>query len=167
MIFLNFNYLGYNLTYKGEIDVEKKLEKFNRELRIINQVFHPAKFRKHTRLSAYKTLAWPVLTYGSEAWTIRKQDEQRLTTVEIKSMRRTAGYSLLDQLDHVRNKHILDKVKVIPRREYVNNYRQNWLQHVKRMDGVRIPNQVFRYAPHWTTTARKTEEKMVGDLTSH
>jgi hypothetical protein len=48
----NFNYLGYNLTYKGEIDVENKLEKFNRSLRIIEQVFHPAKFRKHARLSA-------------------------------------------------------------------------------------------------------------------
>jgi hypothetical protein len=61
----NLNYLGYNLTYKGEIDVENKLEKFNRALTIINQVFHPAQVRKHTRLSAYKTLARPVLAYGA------------------------------------------------------------------------------------------------------
>jgi hypothetical protein len=72
------------LTHKGEIDVEKKLEKFIRALRIINPVFHPAEVRKHTTLSAYKT----ILTYGSEAWTIRKQDEQRLTTAEMKFMRR-------------------------------------------------------------------------------
>jgi hypothetical protein len=57
----NFNYLRYNLTYKIEIDVENKLEKFNRALRVINQVFHPAKVRKHTILSAYKTLARPIL----------------------------------------------------------------------------------------------------------
>jgi hypothetical protein len=32
----NFNYLGYNLIYKEEINIEKKLEKFNRALRIIS-----------------------------------------------------------------------------------------------------------------------------------
>jgi hypothetical protein len=58
------------------------------ECSVINQVFHPAKVRKHTRLSACKTLARPILTYGSEAWTIRKKDKQR---TEMKFMRRTAG----------------------------------------------------------------------------
>jgi hypothetical protein len=104
----DFNYLRYNLTYKGEIEVEKKLEKFNRAVRIINQVFHPAKVRRRTRLSVYKTLARPILTYGSEAWTIRKQDEQRPTTAKMKFMRRTADYSLLD---HMRNKHIVTCVR--------------------------------------------------------
>jgi hypothetical protein len=33
----------YNLTYKEEIDIGKKLEKFNRALKIVNKVFHPAK----------------------------------------------------------------------------------------------------------------------------
>jgi hypothetical protein len=68
------------------------MEKFNRALRIINQIFHPAKVQGHTRLSVYKTLGRPILTYRSEAWTIRKQDEQRLTTTELKFMRGTADY---------------------------------------------------------------------------
>jgi hypothetical protein len=71
---------------------------------------------------------------------------------------RTAGYSLLDRMI---NKHILDEMKVIPTTEYVNNYRQNWLQHVKGMDRDRIPKKkkMFRYAATGrTTTARKTEE---------
>jgi hypothetical protein len=55
-------------------------------------------------------------------------------------MRRIAGY-------HIRNKVILDKMKVTPITEYVNNYRRNWLQHIKRMDRARIINQMFRYTP--------------------
>jgi hypothetical protein len=112
----------------------------NRALRIINQVFHPAKVRKHTRLSARNALAKPILTYGSEARTSRKHDEQRLATAEMKSMR-TADYSLLDLIG---NSHILDIMKVMPMTEYVNNYRQNWLQQVKRMDRASIPKQMFR-----------------------
>jgi hypothetical protein len=104
-----FNYLGYNLTHKGGITIENKLEKFNRELRTIKQVFHPENVRKHTRLIAHKTLARTKLIYGTEAWTLRKQDEQRLTTDEMKVMRRTAGYSVLE---HMINKHILGKMKL-------------------------------------------------------
>jgi hypothetical protein len=191
----NFNYLGYNLTYEEEIDIERKLEKIQQSInnnkpstlrphlsflhalfshkyhslslvpvycsykqlpRIQHlffvvpsetmdrgfTIFHPAKIRKHTRLSTYKTLARPVLTYGSKAWTIRKKDEQRPIIAKMKFIR-TAGYSLLD---HMRNEHILDKMKVTPT-EYVNKNGQTWLQHIKRMDAARIPKLMFRYAP--------------------
>jgi hypothetical protein len=47
----------------------------------------------------------------------------------MKFMRRTAGYSLLD---HMRNKHIFDKMKVTLITEYFNNYILNWLQYVKK-----------------------------------
>jgi hypothetical protein len=42
----NFDCLGYNSTYKEEIEIGKKLEKFDGALRIINQVFHPEKSLK-------------------------------------------------------------------------------------------------------------------------
>jgi hypothetical protein len=32
-----------------------------------------------------------------------------------------------------------------PITEYVNNYRLNWLQNIKRMDRARIPKHIFRY----------------------
>jgi hypothetical protein len=47
-----------------------------RAFRIMEQIFHPAKFRKHTRIKAYELLARPILTYARETRTIRKQDEQ-------------------------------------------------------------------------------------------
>jgi hypothetical protein len=104
-----FNYLGYNFTHNGGFAIENKLKKFNRELRTVNQVFHPENVRKHTRLTAHKTLARTMLIYGTETWTLSKQDEQRLTIDEMKVMRRTAGYSVLE---HVINKQILGKMKL-------------------------------------------------------
>jgi hypothetical protein len=92
--------------------------------------------------------------------TVRKQDEQRPTTAEMKFMRRTAGYSVLD---HMRNKQILDKMKVTPVTEYANNYRQNWLQHVKRTDKARIPKQMLQYAPVGQRLPRRTKNGMEDD----
>jgi hypothetical protein len=39
----------------------------------------------------YKTVA--VLSYGSEAWTIRRTDDRRVISAEIRFLRWTAGYT--------------------------------------------------------------------------
>jgi hypothetical protein len=44
---------------------------------VINSIFKPSLVQKHARLQVYKTLARPVLSYGSEAWTNKKADEKR------------------------------------------------------------------------------------------
>ena len=38
-------------------------------------------------------MAPPVLLYGSETWTIKARDARRITTAEMKYMRRTPGYT--------------------------------------------------------------------------
>jgi hypothetical protein len=63
-------YLGYNISYEGEKDVNMKAANF------VNQIFKPSLVSRHTRIRIYKTLARPVLSYGSEAWTIRRTDEK-------------------------------------------------------------------------------------------
>ena len=53
---------------------------------------HKKPFKK-TRIKLYKTLALPVLLYGSETWAIKASDVRRITAAEMKYMRRTAGYT--------------------------------------------------------------------------
>jgi hypothetical protein len=52
--------------------MEVKISKFVKATGVINSVFKPSFVQKHIRLQVYKTLARPVLSYGSEAWTIKK-----------------------------------------------------------------------------------------------
>ncbi|KAJ4440460.1 hypothetical protein ANN_08601 [Periplaneta americana] len=73
----NFSYLGYQISYEEEKDLNEKIIKFNRAMGIINQMFKPTLVQKHTRTRIYKTLARPILCFGSEAWTIRNIDSQR------------------------------------------------------------------------------------------
>jgi hypothetical protein len=95
-----FNYLGCTLSYEGEKDMPSKLSKFVQTIGVINQVFKPSLVQRHTRLNIYRSLARPVLIYGSEAWTIRNADEKRLQAAEMKFIRKTAGLTLWD---HKRN----------------------------------------------------------------
>jgi hypothetical protein len=82
-----------------------------------------------------KTLARPIITYGSEAWTIRRSVRTRITANEIKFLRRTAGYTKLDK----RNTEILRELKINSVLEHIDQCRNNWKQHVQRMDRSRIP----------------------------
>jgi hypothetical protein len=101
-----FNYLGCTLSYEGEKDMPSKISKFVKTIGVINQLFKPSLVQPHTRLNMHRTLARPVLIYGSETWTIRKADEKRLQAAEMKFMRKTAGFTLWD---HKRNEEILKK----------------------------------------------------------
>jgi hypothetical protein len=83
-----------------------KLSKFVQTIGVIDQVFKPSLVQEHRSLNIYRTLARPVLIYGSEAWTIRKADEKRLQAANMKFMRKTAGLTLWD---HKRNEEILKK----------------------------------------------------------
>jgi hypothetical protein len=82
------------LSYEGEKDMPSKITKFVKTIGVINQVFKPSLVQQHTSLNIYRTLARPVLIYGSEAWTMRKADEKRLQAAEMKFMRKTAGLTL-------------------------------------------------------------------------
>jgi hypothetical protein len=60
-------------------------------------------------------LARPVLSYGSEAWTVRS-DERRLISAEMRFLRRTAGYT---GWDHRRNEDILTELQISQITEFI------------------------------------------------
>jgi hypothetical protein len=126
-----FNYLGCALSYEGEKDMEVKISKFVKSIGVMNSIFKSSLVQKHTRLQVYKTLARPVLSYGSEAWTIKKADEKRLQESEMKFMRRTVGYTHSDQKQ---SEDILKELQIEPVITHVQNYCTNWRNHVRRME---------------------------------
>jgi hypothetical protein len=121
-----------------------KAVNFVKVLGIINQIFKPSLVSRHTRIRIYKTLARPVLSYGSEAWTIRRTDERKLISAEMRFLMRTAGYT---RWDHKRNEDILTELQVSQITEFIHQYRKNWKEHVDRMSCDRIPKMILKYQP--------------------
>jgi hypothetical protein len=117
-----------------------EISKFVKTIGVINQVFKPSLVQQHTRLNIYRTLARPVLIYGSEARTIRKADEKRQQASEMKFTKKTAG---LTRWNHKRNEIILKNLKVEPILKFIQNYRANWKEHIERMYSSRIPNNLL------------------------
>ena len=78
---------------------------------VLTNTFKPTFVQKFLRTKVHIALAVPILLHESESWILRKNDKTKLTTVEMKFFRRTAGYTLYD---HKRNLVILEELKVEP-----------------------------------------------------
>jgi hypothetical protein len=104
----------------------------------MNNIFKTSLVQRHIRLKLYKILAKPTLVYGSETWTLRRADERRLMSAEMRFIRRTAGYTLLDRK---KSEDILQELKVDPIMDFVQEYRKSWKEHVIRMNKNRLPKK--------------------------
>ena len=59
-------------------------------------MFRPQETPKKTRIKLHNTLAFSVLLFGRETWTIKATDARRITAAETKFMRRTSGHNWTD-----------------------------------------------------------------------
>jgi hypothetical protein len=99
------------------------ITKFLQILVLLNNTQKPNLGQRISRLKLYKTLALPTLLYGSEIWTLKQCDKNRLRTAETKYLLRTEGYTLLD---HKIIEGILEKLHVTSLEEKLCTYRHNW-----------------------------------------
>jgi hypothetical protein len=106
-------------------------------------VFRPQKALKKTRIKLYNTLAFPLLLYGSETWTIKARDASRISAAEMKYVR-TAGYTWTD---YKTNTQIAEELKITPILDKLLEYKRNWIQHVNRMPRNRLPRVMKHYFP--------------------
>ncbi|XP_067138864.1 uncharacterized protein [Centruroides vittatus] len=146
------------IQYESENDINNQLTKFLQILRIINNTLKPHLVQKHSRLKLYKTLAIPTLLYGSKIWVLKKKDIKRLQAAEMRFMRRTAGYTLLD---HRRNEDILEELHMRELIEKLFTYRGKWLQRVSRMSPDRIPHAVLQYQPRGRRRPGRPQKRLL------
>jgi hypothetical protein len=90
-------------------------------------------------------VALPILLYASEIWTLRKNDKNRLLSIEMRFFRKTAGYTLFGQKSNEKNLKVL---KVDPVDEKLKRHKSSWLQHVIRMNNNKMLKIMLNYRPN-------------------
>jgi hypothetical protein len=96
------------------------------------------------KLRIHNITAKAALKLGSEAWVLKKRDEQRLEAAQMKFLRHLLG---ITKLDRERNQSVREKLglqNIVPE---IKQYQREWLQHVERMDRDRITKQALKYRP--------------------
>ena len=83
-----------------------------------------------------------VSLYGSETWVTTKQDVTRLETAEMRFLRIVKGYI---RLDKIRSEIIRKELEIPGIHDVGTKYKQNWINHLERMDKNRLPKQALNY----------------------
>jgi hypothetical protein len=99
---------------------------------------------KETKLTIHNITAKTALKFGSEAWVLKKRDEQRREAAQMKFLRHLL---VITKLGRERNQSVREKLGVQNIVLEIKQYQREWLQHVERMNTDRIPKQALKYRP--------------------
>jgi hypothetical protein len=69
----NFQYLGCEIFYQNEKDIQQKLARLAQILGILNNTFKLTLFLKFSTMELYNAPALPILSFGREIWTLKKK----------------------------------------------------------------------------------------------
>ena len=126
-----FRYLGCLLTEDGRSEKEVRTriamakDAFNKHQKLLT-----GKSNHNLRKRLIKTLVWSVLLYGSETWTLNKDDIKRLESCEIWIWRKMEKISWRE---HVRNEEVLRRVgEERSLRATIWKRKAKWIGHVMR-----------------------------------
>jgi len=88
-------YFGYRISEYGS-DLEDKLQTYNKINGAIRRHFG-IQMNKETNLRIHNITAKAALQFGSEAWVLKKSEEQRLEAAQMKFLRHLLGITKLDK----------------------------------------------------------------------
>ena len=91
-----------------------------------------------------KVGAQPTLLCGSETWVTTKGDMTCLEAEETHFLRSVKGYT---RLDKIRSKVIRKEPELSGTQDVRSKHKQNWINHLKRMDNTRLPKRSLNYKP--------------------
>jgi len=86
---------------------------------------------KETKLRIHNITAKAALKFGSEAWALKKREEQCLEAAQMKFLRHLLG---ITKLDKEKNQFIRQKTGAQNIVKEIKQYQKKWLTHVRRMD---------------------------------
>ncbi|KAE9421866.1 hypothetical protein Angca_005546, partial [Angiostrongylus cantonensis] len=105
---------------------------------------------KNTRLRAhlFNSTVLPALTYASETWSLRKQDERSLSVIERAVERTMLGVPRFAHVrDGIRSSVLLQRSKIKDAVLYAKQSKIRWVGHVMRMNDNRWTRAVSDWIP--------------------
>ena len=96
--------------------------------------------QEHTN-KVYKTAIQQAMVYGAEYWAVRKKEERKLHTNEMR-MQRWAREKT--RLDHVRNVDIWKEAHMYPMAKLLREKRLRWFGHVQRRDTYAATRKILQ-----------------------
>jgi uncharacterized Fe-S cluster-containing protein len=92
----------------------------------------------------YKVIGTATVLYGIEICATTKRVMTRLEAAEMRFLRSVKGYT---RLDKIRSEVIRKELEISGIKDMRYKHKQNWINHLERMDNTRLPKHALNYKP--------------------
>ena len=142
-----FKYLGVLFTSEGrtEKEISRRIGAAGAVLQsLYRTVVTKRELSQKAKLSVYRAIFAPTLTYGHEVWVMTERIRSRIQAAEMSFLRRVAGVSLRDR---VRSSVTRERLGVEPLLLRLERSQLRWFGHLVRMPPERLPREVLGARP--------------------
>ena len=98
------------------------------------------KLSKTKNLSVFKTIFFPILTYGHKAWVMTERMRLQVQASEIRFLQRIEGVT---QFNKVRSFEIRKSLNIKPLLLQIERSQLRWFGHVSKIPQERLPKQAL------------------------
>ena len=96
--------------------------------------------KKKAKLSIFKTVFVPILTYGHESWVMTKRVRSQVQASEMRFLQRIEGVTLFNKVHSSEMQRSLD---IQPLLFQIERSQLRWFGHVSRMPLERLPKEAL------------------------
>src|SRR6201990_197648 len=143
---ISFVYLGITFEEQGQIEREmtRRIDKFTRNVGMLYPILRERAVPVKVKVTIYCSILRPILTYGSECWSLNTNQKAKVEAAEMKVLRLIRGVT---RRDRVRSESIRRDLGVLPVLTVVERNQLRWYGHMKRMNEERLPRRLYDHVP--------------------
>lgn len=142
-----YKYLGSIISEEGTSrrDICSRAQQGRKSIRILNSLLWSNRIRLHTKMTIYRAVVEPILTYGAECWQITSRDKRLIEAAEMDYLRRACRVS---RMEHIPNEEIRRRTnRTYTAVDRIESRQLIWYGHVMRMSEDRWPKRAINYIP--------------------
>ena len=142
-----FKYLGCIFTDKGysnKAEITERITKYNRCASAVYPIITDRYIPVKAKVAIFEGLLTPIMTYGSESWTLTSKDRSRVQATEMRTLRTIAKRT---RRDKIRNVTIRNQLGVASMMSKIEKGQLRWLGHLERMNYNRTAKQRWVWRP--------------------
>ena len=139
----DFVYLGSAIsdTFSLDSELNRRIGKAATTMASLTQkAWNNSKLTVYTKIQIYKACIVSTLLYGSESWTLRARQEQKLNAFHMPRLRRILNITWQDK---VPDNTVLERAGCTSMFTLLKQRRMRWLGHVVRMGDGRISKDLL------------------------
>jgi hypothetical protein len=138
-----FTYLGSDVDSDGYStpEIHRRIGMANSIMGQLDSIWKQQRLSLQTRLRLYSSLVLSVLLYGSETWTLRKSDSEKLQAFHMLSQRRILG---IKWYDHITNSSVQERTGLMQLPLVIADRRHSLFGHVCRLPSEAPAHQVLQ-----------------------